>query len=158
MNLMSTQSFPQDADLSAIKTYQVGALESAAHRTLRQYKDGLLKPYGLTGMEWYVIGTVADAGEDGIRTTDLANSLGTTIGFMTKTINLLVAKQILSRDSNKGDARSTFVVLNKKYQPTIDEIEGNLRAKLRKTIYGKLSREELAIYIKAVQTLASIGK
>lgn len=148
---MSTTLLNEDFQLSATRTYHVGALESAAHRTLRQYKDRLLKPYGLSSMEWYIIGIVADAGAKGIRSTDLAATLGTTMAFITKTINLLVAKGILVRQTNEKDARSTFVTLDDSYQSTLAEIEAHLRKQLRADIYSKVSREELATYIKVLQ-------
>ena len=75
--------------LKDLKTYQVGVIEAGAHRALRQHKDALLKNYNLTGVEWYLIGTVADAGKAGVRSTDLARSLGTTMGFLTKSISIL---------------------------------------------------------------------
>lgn len=145
-------------DLSHTTTYQVGALESAAHRALRQYKDKLLSAYDLTGMDWYIIGAVADTGSDGIRTTDLAVSLGTTTGFLTKSLKLLEAKQIVLRTANAEDARSSYIVLNPSYRKIVDEIEQILRAELRKSIYSLITREELATYIRVIEKFSQLGR
>jgi DNA-binding MarR family transcriptional regulator len=150
----TTGSFADD--LGKLTTYQVGVIESAAHRALRLHKDSLLKGYGITGIEWYVIGTVADSGDGGIRVTDLASMLGTTVGFLTKTINLLTAKGIVARKANADDARSTYVVLDKKYAVTVDEIEKALRAKLRASIYSHVTPEELKTYIKVLDKFRSL--
>ncbi len=144
---MSNESNPHVHKLHDLKTYQVGVVESAAHRALRQHKDTLLKPYGITGIEWYILGTVADTGKTGMRITDLANLLGTTQGFLTKTVNLLEAKGMLARKANANDARSNFVILNKKYAPKVVEIEAILRVELRKSLYSRITPEQLQTYI-----------
>jgi DNA-binding MarR family transcriptional regulator len=143
--------------LSEITTYQVGALESAAHRALRQYKDGLLSSYDLSGMDWYIIGAVNDAGSAGIRTTDLAQTLGTTLGFLTKSLKLLEAKKIVSRKANAKDARSSYIVLQPHYQKTVREIESVLRTELRKTFYSSIDRADLEAYIRVMETFSKFS-
>ncbi|MCW1907908.1 MAG: MarR family transcriptional regulator [Candidatus Saccharibacteria bacterium] len=153
---MSNEIFPKSKGLADITTYQVGALESAAHRALRQYKDKQLSAYGLTGMEWYIVGIVADTGKTGIRTTDLAKNLGTTLGFLTKALKLLEAKRIITRRANAEDARSSFVALNPSYQKQVKKIEEVLRSKLRDSIYSQITKEELETYIRVMEKLSKI--
>lgn len=152
----SNKFFNNISSLSDLTTYNVGIIEASAHRSLRQHKDSLLKNYGLTGVEWYIIGTVADAGDAGIRTTDLANILGTTLGFLTKTVALLEAKKYIFKKANVEDARSSFICFNEKKRAVIDEIEVALRHKLRESIYGHVSPEELLTYISVLQKFSQI--
>ena len=157
--MSSSRRFPQfdqDFDLQEVTTYHVGALESAAHRALRLFKDGLLDAYNLSGMQWYIIGAVQDAGEHGMRITDLSKQLGTTLGFMTNSVNLLESQGILQRHTNEGDSRSKFVVMKKSYAKTFTEIEQMLRRELRKTIYKDISPKELKAYIRTLHNLANI--
>lgn len=144
------------SSLGELTTYNVGVIEAAAHRALRQHKDSLLRNYGLTGVEWYIIGTVADAGKAGIRATDLANILGTTMSFLTKTTALLEAKKYVFKTANVDDARSNFICFNEKKRTVIEEIEVALRQKLRKSIYGQVSPEELLTYISVMQKFSQI--
>ena len=155
---MSVQNKFSDnlSSLGELTTYNVGVIEASAHRALRQHKDSLLKNYGLTGVEWYIIGTVADAGSTGIRTTDLANILGTTLGFLTKTVALLEAKKFIFKKANAEDARSSFICFNEKKRAVLEEIEVALRHKLRESIYGKVSPEELLTYISVLQKFSQI--
>lgn len=153
---VSNRKFHHVNSLRELKTYQVGAFEAAAHRALRQHKDALLKSYGLTGVEWYMVGTVADAGSIGIRTTDLAEALGTTQGFLTKTITLLEAKGYVYKKANAEDARSNFICINEKKRMMIEEIEVALRTKLRQSIYGKVSPEELLTYVNVIQKFSQL--
>lgn len=157
--MTQSRSFPQFSqkfDLKDVATYHVGALESAAHRSLRVYKDAFLKKYGLSGMQWYIVGTVHDAGKNGMRITDLSQRLGTTLGFMTNSVNLLESRDILRRINNAADSRSKFIVMNPTYQKTYEAVEVELRSELRKAIYKDISADELKAYIQTLQTLANI--
>lgn len=153
---MSNRILNQVSTLQDLKTYHVGIIESAAHRALRQHKDTLLRNYGITGIEWYIIGTIADAGKHGIRITELSRILGTTMGFMTKTMKLLEAKRIVIRKANAHDARSSYFVLSGGYNKTYLEIEHELRTKLRKSIYSLVTPEELTIYIQVLDKFSKI--
>lgn len=154
--IVSNRFLKQISSVSELKTYQVGVLEAAAHRALRQHKDELLKGYGLTGSDWYLIGTVADAGKQGIRSTDLAQLLGVTMGFLTKTTALLEAKGILIKKANAKDARSNYIALNSRYRRTLDEIEQALRHKLKDSIYSLVTPEELTTYIKVLEKFGQL--
>lgn len=159
--MATSRQFPQfdsDFDLKDVTTYHVGSLESAAHRALRAYKDACLKKYGLSGMQWYIIGTIHDTGDKGMRITDLSKQLGTTLGFMTNSVNLLVSKEILYRLNSTTDSRSKIVVLTESYKKICDEIEEDLRIKLRRSVYKELSPAELKAYIKTLQLLANIDQ
>lgn len=153
---MSNDNSSHPINLRDFKTYHVGALESAAHRSMRQYKDALLSTYGISGMEWYVIGAVADAGPEGKRITELAKLLGTTMGFLTKTVNILEIKGAVRRVANAKDARSNYIVLDESYLKTCNEIEEQLRIELRKAVYDKLTPQELATYIKVLETFTKL--
>lgn len=153
---MSNKSDASDLSPGNLKTYHVGAMESGAHRALRQYKDELLSRYRISGMEWYVIGAVADAGDKGTRITDLSLHMGTTMGFMTRTVNMLTAKGFLQREVSDKDARANTVRLADDMQATVDNIEAELRQKLRTSIYGLISREELTTYIKVIKLFSEL--
>jgi DNA-binding MarR family transcriptional regulator len=154
--VMSSTKVTKPEHFRLLKTYHVGVIESAAHRALRKHKDALLKDYGLTGMQWYIIGMVADAGYAGIRITDLAKQLDTTQAFLTNTVNLLESKGIVERRTNTEDNRSSFVVLKESYHKTCDEIERNLRTKLRKSIYSRITPEQLKTYIEVITKFSDL--
>ncbi len=148
----------ENLDLKGIATYHVGRLESASHRSLRAYKDSCLKKYGLSAMQWYIIGAIYDTGNKGMRITDLSNHLGTTLGFMTNSVNLLESKKIVVRSDSTVDSRAKIVMIKESYKKTCRVIERDLRDHLRKTIYNELTREELKAYIKTLQILTSLDK
>src|ERR1044071_7027561 len=122
----STTNFSNAAingdSLRYVPTYQAGMLQATAHRVLQKYCDDLLKDYGITKMHWLIIGTILDSGEKGIRITELAQQVGTTLSYLTNTVNLLESKSILVRLADTGDSRSKFVSIHPDYIATATEI------------------------------------
>ena len=143
-------------NLSSITTYQAGAMQAYAHRKLQKICDIILRPYDITKMQWLIIGNVLDAQKGGIRISDLADKLGTTISFLTTSINLLESRGILVRQDNTADTRSKLIVVNDKYIPVCKEIEVTLRDGLRKTIYTDVDPTEFRIYMKVLTELTLV--
>lgn len=154
--MMSIRINPNDFNLAELTTYKVGALQAAANRSLKKHGDKLLKEYGITSMQWHIIGSVLDAGEEGARISDLALSLDTTLPFLTNNVNLLESKGILIRKTSSSDARSRLVTVSDKFRPVCKEIETNLRAKLRESLYSKVTPKELHTYIKTLIKFSEI--
>lgn len=147
---------PINSGLSDITTYQAGVAQASAHRLLQKICDQLLKPYGLTKMQWLIIGTVLDAGKEGIRITSLTNKIGTTMPYMTTSVNLLEVKGIVTRASNKGDNRSKVITLAEDFADKCEEIERTLREGLRQTIYANVDPTEFRVYMKVLFQLGNL--
>jgi len=153
---MSSKINPDDFSLSQLTTYQIGAMQAAAYRALKKHKDGLLKEYGISGMQWHITGTVFDSEPHGIRISELAAILDTTMSYLTTNVNLLESKGVLVRSANAKDGRSTFVHVSPEFMPKCAEIEASLRDKLRSSIYAKVSPEELLTYVKVTAKFAEL--
>lgn len=151
-----TDTFHFADTLQDITTYQAGIAQAAAHRTLQKYCDHVLKPYGITKMQWLIIGTVLDAGPNGIRISNLSQMLGTTMPYMTTSVNLLELKNILARSSNKQDSRSKLVTVSSDFAAQCEEIEMTLRDSLRRTIYADIDPTEFHVYMKVLFQLREI--
>lgn len=147
---------PNDFTIGDMTTYKVGALQAAANRSLKKLGDQLLKEYGISSMQWHIIGSVLDAGKEGARISDLAQSLDTTLPFLTNNVNLLESKGILERKNSSSDGRSRLVTVSAKFLPVCKEIEINLRAKLRDSLYSKVTPEELHTYLKTLIKFSEI--
>ena len=144
------------SDLSKITTYQSGVIQSAAFRNLKKHTDEALSIHSLSTMQWFIIGTILDADGDGIRITDLARQVGTTLGFLTNAINLLQSRGILMRASHEDDSRAKLVYVSPGYRKTCQKIEEDLRNKLRTTLYAKVTPEELRTYVKVLYQFAEL--
>ncbi len=144
--------------LSELKTYHVGAMQAAAHRALKKHTDALLKDYGITGMQWHIIGAVWDSEPYGANISGLAELLDTTMAFITTNVNLLESKGILIRSSNVQDGRSHIIRVAAAFLPQCEKIEAALRVMLRRSIYSKVTPEELHTYVKVTAKLGTIDK
>ncbi len=154
MKNLSRSNYPASIYLSNITTYQAGAMQASTNRVLQRHCDEILKSYGLTKMQWLIIGSVLDAGNKGIRITEVTKKLNTTMSYLTTTINLLESKNMLTRKENNDDSRSKLIYINKDFAPKCYEIEKTLRKSLRNSIYTHVNPKEFQIYMKVMYELA----
>lgn len=143
-------------DSHALTTYQAGVMQAAAHRLLQKRCDDILRPYGITKAQWLIIGTVLDTGKRGIRLTDLAAKLDTTLPYLTTAINLLESKDILERSAHDKDDRVKLVKVNAGFARKCQQIERTLREALRKSIYADVTPEEFHVYLRVLQKLSEL--
>lgn len=143
-------------DLSHITTYQSGVAQSSAYRNLNKLFSVLLKTYGLTSMQWFVLGTIYDSGKDGIQLTQLADKLQTGLPFITNTINLLESKAMVERKNSLTDSRSKSVSIRPDYIAECEQIEQGLREQMRQSIYADITPKELGTYIKVLYKLSTV--
>jgi DNA-binding MarR family transcriptional regulator len=156
MNDKSIQDSLNSGDLSAITTYQAGVMQAASHRSLQKHCDSILKQYGISKMQWLLIGTVRDSGEKGMRLTDLSEAISTTLPFVTTAVNILESKGMLMRKDNGEDSRSKLISINQFFAPKCAEIEETLRAGLRKSIYARVDPAQFRTYMKVMYQLAHV--
>lgn len=152
----STKKSVLGGDLSTTTTYQAGVMQASVHRKLQKYCDEVLRPYGISKMQWLIIGTILDAGPAGVTITELAHKLDTGLPYLTNTLNLLQSKHIIERASNDDDSRAKMVTIADRYLDTATEIERVLRDKLRQTIYAHIDPSEFKIYMKVMYQLAGV--
>lgn len=145
-----------EGKLGDITTYQAGVLQASTHRLLQHYSDKILKPYGITKMQWLIIGVVLDARPGGTRITDMAKRLNTTVSYLTTTTNLLESKGMLLRTDSGKDNRSKLVTIHPDFAPRCQEIETTLRRALRTSIYATVDPAEFRVYMKVLAQLSEI--
>lgn len=155
ISIMTLSSkYPKTPSLSDVTTYQAGVLHAQSYRHLKRITNDILRKHDLTMMQWAILGMVHDAGVKGTRMTEIAKTLDTTNAYVTTTINLLEAKGFLMRLVDENDTRSKRVTLIPARRKQIAAIEADVRDELRKTIYAKVTREELEIFIRVIAKFA----
>ncbi|MDQ3094164.1 MAG: MarR family transcriptional regulator [bacterium] len=156
--MMMSRKDMEKNELSKITTYQAGMVQAYVNRTLQKYCDEILSPFGISKMHWMIIGNVMDAGKKGVRISDLAENLGTTIPYLTTNVNILEKIGFLIRVDNKEDSRSKYIKVMPNQIAKCRKIEKTLREGLRKTIYATIDPEEFRIYMKVMYQLKSVDK
>lgn len=136
-------------------TYRAGAIQATFNRKLQKLCDEILAPYGITKMQWMIIGNIYDAGSQGIRLSELSEQLGTSMSYLTNAVNTLEARKILARKGDSQDTRSKQIVVTNGYRKKCVEIEKTLRSGLRETIYSNIDQADFQVYLKVIEKLAS---
>lgn len=141
-------------DPSAITTYQALVYRSRAYRSTKAVIQEILKEHDLTVMQWSVLGFVKDAGKQGIRISDLAEKVDSSLAFITNSINALEKKGMVYRVGHETDNRAKLVCVVPKYRPQLDRIEEDLHKKLWGWLEERVDSKELEIYLKVLKRLA----
>jgi DNA-binding MarR family transcriptional regulator len=139
---------------SDLPTYLAVVMQSRAHRALKASLTAALRPYGITMMQWSLIGLIADQGSEGVRISDLARSLDTSLAFVTTTINALQAKDIVTRTGHTRDNRAKLVSLSPEFAGKVTAIEADIKKALLANLYDGVAGNDLATYFKVVQHIA----
>ena len=155
MHVKSSDTSTNLESLAGISTYAAGVAQSTAYRLLKKFTEDCIGSHNITMMQWFIIGTIYDAGSTGIGVTELAHAVDTNVPYITNTLNLLEQKNIIERETRSGDSRSKVVVISPHYEPTVRAIEKDLRAKMRETIYANITPNELRTYISVLYKLSN---
>lgn len=140
-----------------ISTYEAGIIQASVHRILQKACDDILRPYGITKAQWFIIGTILDAGDKGIRLTELAGKTDTTLAYLTNAINLLESKEFLVRQSEKVDSRAKRIVVHPDFKELCCDIEGSLRKGLRELLFKNIDPAEFQVYMKVLRQLSEVS-
>lgn len=143
-------------DLRKITTYQSGVTQASAYRVVKRQTAHALRDFNLSCMQWFTIGTVLDSGTEGIRLSDLAKKLDTTLAYMTTTVNLLESRKILNKRAHRYDARTKLVSVSASYVKVCSEIETHVRKHLSELLYNKISNEELSNYVHVLSVISNL--
>lgn len=119
-----------------ITTYQAVISQARAFRALRSFLSTILAQHDLTMTEWLVLGSLVDEGKDGLKMTDLADSLGVEIPVITNLINKAEASGYVTRTVDVNDKRVKRVRATKEFGQMACDIEGELRLKTREWLDG----------------------
>ncbi|MGD8374347.1 MAG: MarR family transcriptional regulator [Candidatus Woesebacteria bacterium] len=117
-------------DLSELTTYQALVNQSRANRTVKAQFEQTLREHNLTVMQWSVLGFIKDAGKQGIRISDLAQKIDTSLAFITNSVNALQAKGIVCRAEHESDNRAKLVSVAPAYRKKLESIEKQLHQRM----------------------------
>jgi DNA-binding MarR family transcriptional regulator len=140
--------------LTELTTYQTTVTQARAHRALKTKTSYFLREHNITMMQWAIIGSLYTAGDAGMRVSDVAAQLDTSLAFVTTTLNVLEAKNIVSRASHAQDNRAKIVRLTPEFAPKVQAIEKELATKLCGWLIPAIGREDLATYITVLGKIA----
>jgi DNA-binding MarR family transcriptional regulator len=137
-----------------LTTYQAVISQARAFRNLRTFLVETLKEHDLTLTEWLMIGTVIDGGKEGVRVSDLADTLGVEMPVITNLANRAVATGWVTRVVDPNDRRAKLIRATREGGEKTCDIEGILRGETS-TWLEDIDASMLKSYLTIVGLLAT---
>lgn len=140
--------------LTELTTYQTTVTQARAHRVLKTKTSYFLRDHNMTMMQWAIVGSLYTVGKDGMRVSDLAEQLDTSLAFVTTTLNVLETKAMVVRANHDQDSRAKIVRLRPEFMPKVATIEKELSQKLCDWLIPAVGQEDLTAYIRVLGKIA----
>lgn len=134
----------------ASPTYQIGLVHSKTYRIYKQITTTALKKYNLSFVDWLLLGLLYDAGE--MRYGVLADTLGVEASFVSVLVEQLRARGYIREKKNTSDKRVKQIILSKKGQSLIPDVEKHLKDKLSSAL-SDAPLIEMQKYMESIQAL-----
>lgn len=137
------------------KSYELGIAQTLVTRNTNNFRNGILKSYSLSSIEWFVLGVVHNkTPKGGIRVTDLAAVLDVKTTYITATLNTLKSKGHVTSNSDSHDARVRLVVATQKGSTTVATIEDHLQKETEKFLRDRVTGEQFENYVSVLREIA----
>ena len=135
-------------------TYDIGLVQARGYRALKQMTATVLKPEGLTTIEWAMLGIISHH-PHGVRTTEVAELLGVQPPLVSRLITKAEAGNWIT--VTKGaDKRERILQLSQHGTSHITRIENLVRAQLKPLLAGVAPRD-LVGYLRTLSRIAENG-
>jgi DNA-binding MarR family transcriptional regulator len=121
--------------VTGLSTYKIGLLQTKAYRTLNQETAKILKPHGITPVDWALLGLVYES-PDGMRLSHLAQELGVEAPFITEQSESLIKQNLIQINPTKEDKRVKLMTLTDQARKMIPKIEKELVANMLPLLKG----------------------
>ncbi len=136
-------------------TYDIGLVQARGYRALKQMTAAVLKPEGLTTIEWAMLGIISHH-SDGIRSTEVAELLGVQPPLVSRLITKAESGNWIT--VTKGaDKRERILSLSKHGAGQISRIENLVRTQLKPMLAGVAPRDLIG-YLRTLSRIAENGK
>ena len=136
-----------------LTTCEAVIMQARAFRSLKTFIAQVLYKHDQTVTEWLIIGIVIESGKNGIRVSELANTLGVVMPVITNLIHKSVAANLLERISDSNDKRAKRIVATKHGINKAAEIESELRCGSEHWL-GELEPGKLEGYFEVITAMA----
>lgn len=140
-----------------IAPYQMAILQSQAERSLREFREQLLRNYNLRSPDWFVLGYVAsDDKPADVKVGDIASMLGVHSTYVTAVLRRLETHGLVGTRTDRYDRRARIVTVTKKggeVAQAIDQAFAEQSAKL----FGNSTDKDLEGFVAVLKQLAASG-
>jgi MarR family transcriptional regulator for hemolysin len=133
-------------------SYTSGLLQARAYRLLRSYVNKTLSEFHLTMAEWALVGQLYDQ-RAGLRFADLATILEVEPPLVTKLVDGLETRKIVTRQEHPDDRRAKVICLTEAGVALVEKVEKIVTQAMRELLRN-VSVDDLRIYLKVLAQIA----
>lgn len=142
-------------DLRDLTTYQACILQARAYRVLREFVAKQLDGYGLTMMEWVLLGVVHESGSRGVSPSALSERLDVSLPMVTRMVNAVAEDNYVKRRADKHDKRQQIIIATPKGRRLAQGIEWRVRGAMKEWLKD-VDPEELKGYVHIMSQIADM--
>lgn len=139
-----------------LTTYHTGLVQAQAFRVLKKRTNELLEPFGLSTVEWALLGLLYEQ-KQGIRSKEVADLLAVDQPFVTVLLANLKKQKLVEVVADPNDARVKIVSLGSNGKTLVPKVEKILRSGMRPLLHG-LSAKEVISYFKVLNYIVQNSK
>ncbi len=134
--------------------YRIGIIQSRAARNISELREAVLKGYGLTSPEWFVLGYVqSQTSKGGIRVGDIATMLDVQSTYITGILRRLEDKDLVRWVTDREDRRARIITVTKKGEAVASAAVEDL-TKQDEALFGKATDANIRGYLHVLELLA----
>lgn len=137
-------------------TYRAGLLQAKVYRALKVYTGENLAPYGITTMDWALLGLLHD-NANGLRSSELADELGVEAPFITVLFGKLQKMNLIDSKPDTRDSRAKNIFLTSKGKQFIPKIENILYQEMKIFIEG-IPKTDMLTYVTVLEQMNENSK
>lgn len=137
-------------------TYDIGLIQARGYRALKQMTALVLKPEGLTTIEWAMLGIISHH-DKGARSTEVAELLGVQQPLVSRLIVKAEASGWITVTKGTTDKRERILQLSTYGKTHMTRIENHVRTQLRPLLVGVAPRDLIG-YLRTLSRLAENGR
>ncbi len=129
-------------------------MHSKALRNLLEFRETVLRQYGLTSPEWFVLGFVAaSTATGGVKVGDIAAELDVQSTYVTGMLRKLEQKELIATQTDRDDRRARIITVSKKGAAVFAAVEAEL-TKQSDAWMGQISDSVAKSYLTVLEILS----
>jgi DNA-binding MarR family transcriptional regulator len=142
--------------LEQSRMHELSMAQMFTSRNVGDFHQRTLKEYGLSSIQWLVLGVISGATTDGgIRVTDLATLFDVKTTYITSVLNSLRAKKYVETRYDPRDARVRLAIVTSTGAEQVTLIEKSMRKEIVRLLDGVVSGQDLEKYVQSLKKFAA---
>lgn len=135
--------------------HRISILHSRAARNIMEFREGIVREYGLSSPEWLVLGFVAsNTATGGVKVGDIASELDVQSTYVTGTLRKLESKDLIKLQPGPADRRVRMITVTKKGAAVFEALEAEFVKQIDSAL-GDAGETAVRNYLDVLQIISA---